>query len=122
MGNEQLIRFVTKHLDASVTKVEHAHRERLKSGRQLALAHQTHRAGIRFAGMHGSAIFEFFPPRLVLKALALLFLTVGIAYWHASDYIIGLEEVDSAILTDEMPMDVITDKGFDAWLKSSATH
>jgi hypothetical protein len=49
-------------------------------------------------------------------------LSLGAAYWHASEYIGELEDLDSAILTDEMPMDVITDKGFDAWLKSSAAR
>jgi len=46
----------------------------------------------------------------------------GLSYWHSQQYIAGLAHVDSAILTDDMPLGAIVDNGFDAWLRDAAEH
>ena len=122
MSDDRLIRFVTQHLDAGARVIGQAPRERLKLARQAAIGRQRRASEARFAGVVGLFNFDLYARRALMKSAALLIITIGVAYWHATDYIVKLEELDSAILTDEMPMDVITDKGFDAWLKSSDTH
>lgn len=122
MTDEKLVRFVTRQLDAGVERIGRDRRERLKLARETALEHQVCRGEARFAGALGMFHVNFFTRRAMTRTTALLLLTLGIAYWHANHYIVELEELDSAILTDDMPMDVITDKGFDTWLKSSAEH
>lgn len=119
MSDDKLVRFVKHQLDASLTKVSREQRERLKSARGMALSRQARSSEARFAGLAGVLHIDILGRRALARVAALLVLSIGIAYLHAQTYIGGLEEVDSAILTDEMPMDLITDKGFDAWLRSS---
>ncbi|MEF8710636.1 MAG: DUF3619 family protein [Candidatus Accumulibacter propinquus] len=50
---------------------------------------------------------------------------LGIAtytYWYADQSITELEIIDSALLSDDLPIAAFTDRGFDAWLKSSASQ
>ena len=122
MSDDKLIRFVKQHLDSGLGKINREQRERLKSARALALSRQTRRSEARLAGLAGVFHIDLIGQRALLKMATVLAFSIGGAYLHAQTYIGGLEEVDSAILTDEMPMDVITDKGFDAWLRSSAEH
>lgn len=122
MSEERLIRFVTKQLDAGIASIDRDRRERLKQARLTALSHQSRRGEARLAGIAGAFHVSFLARRAMIRTAALLILTVGIAYWHANYYVVELAEIDSAILTDDMPIDVITDKGFDTWLKSSAEH
>lgn len=122
MSNDKLVRFVTRQLDAGLVNIGQDQRERLKQAREAALARQVRCSEARFAGIAEMFHVNFFTRRAMTRTTALLLLTLGIAYWHANYYIVELAEIDSAILTDDMPMDVITDKGFDTWLKSSAAH
>lgn len=122
MSEEKIARFVTKQLDAGLGMISRDQRENLRRARQAALAKHIHKGEIKFAGLAGIFHLDLLARRALLRLAALVLLSAGISYWHARDYIVELEEVDSAILTDEMPIDVITDKGFDAWLSSSAEH
>ena len=118
MNEKKLVRFVTRHLDAGTTSISDHARHRLAAARQLALSHQA-QGRIQFAGIGSLFHVDLLTQRALAKMALALVLTLGVAYWHAQSYIHELEELDSAILTDELPIDVITDKGFDAWLKSS---
>lgn len=122
LNDDQLIRFVTHQLDASAKAIGQVPRDRLKFSRQTAILHQRRSGEASFANVGELINWDLYARRTLMKSAALLIITFGFAYWHATDYIVALEELDSAILTDEMPMDVITDKGFDAWLKSSDAH
>ena len=58
--------------------------------------------------------------RHVVSALALV-VGLGIAaYWTADQRISELGAIDSAMLTDELPVRAFTDKGFTAWLNRNA--
>lgn len=122
MSEEKIARFVTRQLDAGLGTITTGQREKLKRARQAALTKHINKSELRFAGLAGLFHLDLLARRALLRFAALVLLSAGISYWHARDYIVELEEVDSAILTDEMPIDVITDKGFDAWLSSSAEH
>ena len=122
MSEEKLARFVKNQLDASLATIPQNRREALKRVRQEALQKRVQKSESRLAGVAGVFHLDMLARRALVRFAALLLLSLGISYWHAQDYIVELAEVDSAILTDEMPIDVITDKGFDAWLSSSAEH
>ena len=122
MSDDKIIQFVKGYLTAGLRDVRREHRERLKVARTFALERQVKRSAFRLAGIAGLAHFDFFARRAAIWFVALLVLAMSAAYWHAQNYVVGLEETDSAILIDEMPMDVITDKGFDTWLKSPAAR
>jgi hypothetical protein len=120
MSENNSPRSIAKYLNASLADIKWEHRERLRLARSTALEHQAQRSEIRFAGIAGALHVDYFARRALVWFAAILVVAFGIAYWHAQNYIVDLAEVDSAILIDEMPMDVITDKGFDAWLRSPA--
>jgi hypothetical protein len=120
MSQEKNPQSIAKHLDASLADIKWEHRERLRLARSAALELHAQRSAVRFAGLAGSFHVDYFARRALLWFAALFLVAFGIAYWHAQNYVVDLAEVDSAILTNEMPMDVITDKGFDAWLRSPA--
>lgn len=120
MSEDTAPQSIVKCLNAGLSSIKSEHREKLRQARSLALEHQGRRGAVRLAGFAGTFHFDYFARRALLWFAAILLATLGIAFWHAQNYIVDLTEVDSAILTDEMPMDVITDKGFDAWLRSPA--
>jgi len=43
-------------------------------------------------------------------------------YWHSMEYVAELEEVDSALLTDDLPPDAFLDNDFFEWLKDDSSE
>ncbi|MBS1188357.1 MAG: putative transrane protein [Rhodocyclaceae bacterium] len=96
---------------------------RLEAARHQALAHQKQTVpqwSLATAG-HGAMHFSFPAPlKQVLTILALL-LGMWIAfYWHSHQYISELEEVDSALLSDDLPPEAFLDQDFSQWLEDSS--
>jgi hypothetical protein len=95
---------------------------RLCAAREQALSRQ--KVVVRHSLLAGAGHFlhhhlEGVHPRQLLIVIALL---VGIGYFvhqDAEHSIAQLEEIDSALLADDLPIDAFTDKGFHAWLRSS---
>lgn len=118
MKKTRLIRTVRAQLDRSTAQLDPQVTERLFLARQAALGHQRVRSS-RLAGIGAHFDLEDGPGPLVARIVAVLLLVGGLAYWHAQNHIAELEEVDSEILIDELPLDAYTDKGFDTWLRRS---
>jgi Protein of unknown function (DUF3619) len=59
----------------------------------------------------------------VLLPLALLIGTSAAIYaWQQNQRAAELEEIDSMLLTDDLPIDAYLDRGFQNWLKKRATE
>ena len=59
------------------------------------------------------------------QALAVLALLLGMwmsFYWHSIQYITEQEDVDSALLTDDLPPDAFLDNDFFEWLKDDSSE
>ncbi|MRD73169.1 DUF3619 family protein [Rhodocyclus tenuis] len=96
---------------------------RLQAARQLALSRQRVSASssvLATVGEYVHSRVERVRIDQLLAALALALCIAFTAYWHADQSISDLEEIDSALLADDLPVAALTDKGFDAWLKSSS--
>lgn len=96
---------------------------RLQAARELALAHQkiaVHQSVLAAAGSFLHRQFDQLHLKQVLAALALVTGIATYTYWHADESIAELGAIDSALLADDLPIGALTDKGFDAWLKSSS--
>jgi hypothetical protein len=96
--------------------------DRLKAAREQAIARQRIRAtrpGLAWAdnltgGLGGSAsVFS----RFLLPAAMLILGLVAINTWQQSQTVQELVEIDSAVLTSDLPIDAYLDRGFDTWLK-----
>ena len=99
---------------------------KLEDARRLALDHQGISVKqVGFATAHASVGGSFghviLPNlRMLMALMALTLGTVGTYYWNGFEQADENEEVDSALLADDLPVDAYTDQGFQAWLEHSA--
>lgn len=123
MNNEEL-KFsykIRQVLNQGVDGLDRKTALRLYEARQKALSHQKAAvSGLSLAGV-GSFATETLPTygRTLIAALAL---TVGVVctyYWNHFEQAAENEEIDSALLSDDLPPAAYLDKGFQAWLDRS---
>lgn len=99
--------------------------DRLASARRQAIARQkvvVHRSALATAGDFVQHQVEGLHLRQVLLALLLALGVATYTYWSADESIAEIEAIDSALLADDLPIAAYTDRGFAAWLKSSASQ
>ncbi|MBS4020372.1 DUF3619 family protein [Azonexus hydrophilus] len=60
--------------------------------------------------------------RSLLAILALLFGMWLAFHWHSERYVAEIEAIDSALLTDDLPPDVLLDRDFLEWLKDNSSE
>lgn len=116
---------VRQHLNRGLHDVSPATVNRLDSIKARALSRQ--KVAVRRSVLAGVSSFvqdhfENLHLRQVLLAFAMAVGILGYTYWSAEQDIAELEVLDSALLADELPIAAFTDKGFAAWLKSSASR
>lgn len=92
---------------------------RLHEARQVALAKQRQPVAVlRLAGIDHLVDFNFGAhARTLIAAMALTIGATGTYYWNAYTQAQEYEEIDSALLADELPPSAYLDKGFHAWLE-----
>lgn len=95
---------------------------RLHDARQVALRSQrVPVAGLRIAGIGHTVEFAFLAnARNLLAVLALGVGVMGTYYWNAFEQARENEEIDSALLADELPPSAYLDRGFQAWLERAS--
>lgn len=127
MNNTALIRFVVQHLEAGVLAIPHERISALQRARELALSRQkvsgegkSSRRIAYLAKVRLPLQADFFLPQALARFAVLLLISGVVAFWHAQSYVVETADLDFAILADEMPIDVITDKGFNEWLEVTA--
>ncbi|MDD5298651.1 MAG: DUF3619 family protein [Rhodocyclaceae bacterium] len=113
---------VAHRLDLGTENLPRETRERLFAARQQALAHHR-RASALFSlpGFGHLAVDVLLPQARAL--LAIIVLVAGVAgsyYWNSSQQVAENEEVDSALLSGDLPINAYLDHGFDTWLKASS--
>jgi hypothetical protein len=106
-------------LEAQVAERLRAARERALELRKLetepALAWADNAFG-RFGGVGGFALRCLLPMALAIAGVA------GIYVWERNQRVADVEELDTMLLTDDLPIDAYLDKGFEAWLKKRAAR
>ncbi|MEY2633156.1 MAG: hypothetical protein RIR00_1810 [Pseudomonadota bacterium] len=122
MNEEQMARRLSRRLNQGLPDLDDRTTRKLAHARKLALARQRPASTSRLVTTLGGLQDYLFSPRrrLLLSGIALL---IGMAisfYWHAQSVIDDMEDVDSALLSDDIPPEAFLDKGFKAWLDSSS--
>ena len=124
--NEQHFAYkIRQHLNRGLRELPQGTADRLTAARELALAHQrrvVRQSMLASVGGHMQSYFENQRIRQLLGTLALLLCVASSAYWIADQRVAELGEIDSALLTDELPISAFTDLGFDAWLKHTSSQ
>ena len=123
----ELARKIVGQLNDGVEQLPAAARGRLEAARKLALSRyraEPVAAGAlasaggtwaRFTGEHPAAL------RYVLGVATLAAALIGVMYLQGKSAPVNeLTEIDTKILTDELPLNAYLDKGFDSWLKRSS--
>ena len=117
---------IVQHLDYGLDQLEPGTRERLLAARRVALSHYREQpvtvTGLAWAGQ---AMAHFTEPRYtntrqLVAISALVVALVSIAYWQSNGAMSEQAEIDTGLLTDELPLNAYLDKGFDSWLKRSS--
>ena len=98
---------------------------KLETARQQAIQKQRKLAPSAFDvvldGVLGRASTpESLMAKLLLPSVVLIFGLMAIQSWRQFQIAAEIEEIDTAVLTGDLPIDAYTDTGFDAWLKRSS--
>lgn len=110
-------------LDTSTDLLDGRIRKRLFEARQGALNHllKSHSGS---GSKESSVLAAIYPHlRMIFAILALLIGAGGTYYWNQLTETYDNEELDSALLSDELPPEAYLDRGFQAWLdRASHSH
>ena len=120
MKEERYAYRIRQALNHGLKEIPPASSRRLEAARHLALSRQKQAAGeVACAGVGNVNLghnhhFPYF--RQLLAMLALLLGMWISFYWHSVQYVSALEEVDSALLSDDLPPEAFLDNDFFEWL------
>jgi hypothetical protein len=125
MNELHFARRIRHHLDQS-TQLERATAEKLRGARELALSRQRPEpapvvawADNVFGNGWGWAGLS---ARVILPAAVLIVAVAGIYNWQEKQRLAEIVEIDSQLLTDDLPIDAYLDRGFENWLKKRAAE
>lgn len=124
--NEQQFGYKIRHLLNQGLALDPAKRERLRAARELALARQRPEpvAALRWADNAVGSLggWRAVSTRVLLPIAMLVLALSGIYTWQEQRRVAELVDIDSQLLTDDLPFDAYLDRGFQAWLKSSSAE
>ena len=111
---------VRQALNHGLKDIPPAASRRLEAARHLALSHQKQAAPQAvLAGLANTSFRVGAHTPYLKQILAVVALLLGMwisFYWHSVQYVTEIEEVDSALLTDDLPPDAFLDNDFFEWL------
>jgi len=119
---QQFANKISQVLNQSTDNLSLDIRTRLQAARQEALAHQkTQLTGLSLAGVGYFTSDVLLPQaRKLVAVLALAVGVIGTYYWNSFQQATENEEIDSALLSDELPINAYLDHGFSTWLEHSS--
>jgi len=121
----ELAKKLVRHLDQGVDRLGPDVRQRLLTARKSALSKYREQPapvlGLAWAGQAAARITEpgFYDARNLIAVAALVLALVGVGYWQINAPGNDVADIDTNLLTDELPVSAYLDKGFDSWLKRS---
>jgi hypothetical protein len=126
MNEERYASRVRQALNHGLKDISPASARRLEAARHLAMSRQKATAAQLVAA--GSGHFHLGlgqHSRRVRQVLAILALLLGMwisFYMDSVRYVSALEEVDSALLSDDLPPEAFLDNDFFEWLKDDSSE
>jgi hypothetical protein len=124
--NEQQFTNRIRHLLEQGTGLDPVTAQKLAAARKLALSRQRPEpapvlawADDVFGNGWGWADIS---ARVLLPAAALIVAVAGIYSWQEKQRLAEVVEIDSQLLTDDLPIDAYLDRGFQNWLKKRAAE
>lgn len=107
------------------TRLDRGATERLRAARERALA--AYRPQSQWAPAwagHGGEVdgVAGFSLRVVLPLLLVAVFAIGLYSWQQNKRLAEIVQIDAELLTDDLPIDALLDRGFEAWLKKRAAR
>ena len=129
MNELHFTRRIRHHLDQS-TQLDRATADKLRVARELALSRQRPEPAPVLAwadnvfgnGDGWAGIGWQIGARVLLPAAVLIVAVAGIYNWQEKQRLAEVVEIDSQLLTDDLPIDAYLDRGFENWLKKRAAE
>ncbi len=126
--NELLFASKIRHVLSQGTRVDAATAERLRAAREQALA--AYRPAPEWApawapagaGRQALGGFAGFSLRVLLPIALVALSAMVLTHWQKGQRLAEIEEIDAELLTDDLPIDALLDRGFEAWLKKRAAR
>jgi hypothetical protein len=109
-----------RHLLNQETRLEPAVTQRLAEARERALARQRPElapALVWADNLTGRVGWGSLALRILLPLALLVASGTAIYAWQQNQRAAEVEEIDSLLLTDDLPLDAYLDRGFQSWLK-----
>lgn len=124
MNEQQFGNNVRQTLNQGIA-ISPAMRARLRAGRDIAIEKQRVTETSPLLSWAGSVGNTDTRPRSLLSAFLLpaLILAIGlfaVSSWYRAQQAEETVEIDTAVLTGDLPIDAYMDKGFGAWLRYSS--
>ena len=124
---DELATRIARLLDEGSEGLTKAQRERLAQARRLAVSRHQAQAQAQPALVPAWAgPFSRFTEqsvmgvRYLIPFAALLLGLLGVVYVNTSTVSSEMADIDTGLLTDELPLNAYLDQGFDSWLKRSS--
>jgi hypothetical protein len=125
MNEERYAYRVRQALNHGLKDIPPAASRRLEAARHLALSKQKQaepQLVLAGSGTRGFKSGSHLPHlKQILSVVALLLGMWLSFYWHSVQYVTELEEVDSALLADDLPPEAFMDNDFFEWLKDDSS-
>jgi len=129
MNELHFTRRIRSHLDQS-TQLDPAIADKLRAARELALSRQRPEPAPVLAwadnvfgnGEGWRGVGWQIGARVLLPAAVLIVAVAGIYNWQEKQRLAEIVELDSQLLTDDLPIDAYLDRGFENWLKKRAAE
>lgn len=118
----ELGHFICHQLNLGTVKLDKPIADRLFAARQAALNHQAGRVSeLSLAGMGRNTLFwceDNLRPMLLAASLVLAVACGN--YLMSMQRTSDIEDIDSALLTDDLPINAYLDNGFRSWLADTS--
>lgn len=123
-GQREFAYKIRHHLNQGADGIDRKTADRLFEARQNALAHQkVAGAQLSLAGAGHIAADTILPyARALVAMLGLVIGVAGVSTWNDFQKAAEHEEIDSALLADDLPINAYLDKGFQAWLSEHSSQ
>lgn len=127
-NDDYFAKSITRHLNLSLESFPHQWSESLRVAREHAVDAHAETVGITASHQGAAAMaFKFWRPHHALTTvlallIAMTILAAGWTVWESHIYIQEVEQFDSALLTDDLPLDAYFDDGFEEWLNTPSAQ
>jgi hypothetical protein len=112
-------------LNQGMTSLRPGAVERLRHAREAALARQREERApvlVWADNVLGNGGWGALSARVLLPTAMLVVAAFGIYRWQESQRLAEVVEIDTQLLTDDLPIDAYLDRGFQNWLKKRAAE